>query len=162
MNRAPNTPEMRALSAFFASSVNAGLDSAKMREAMTWSLGSEALAAQPGAVPSLAEIRGAVARGWCSPENERKEMDSDLALAIADEVSQLLAAAPTEAKPAQQDAVDAERWRAVRDAPAGSGIALVIPGVEGYTVHLSGDEADHIVDGVIERAAISAKKGGAV
>lgn len=31
-------------------------------------------------------IRGAVARGWCTPKNEHKEMDADLAEAIAIEV----------------------------------------------------------------------------
>ena len=33
------------------------------------------------------EIMGAVARGWCSKENEHKEMDSVLAIAISEEVS---------------------------------------------------------------------------
>ncbi len=31
-------------------------------------------------------LLGAIARGWCSKENEHKEMDSVLACAIADEV----------------------------------------------------------------------------
>ena len=31
-------------------------------------------------------VRGAVARGWCSPENAHKEMDVHLAEAIAQEV----------------------------------------------------------------------------
>lgn len=35
---------------------------------------------------SYDEIAGAVARGWCSPENEAKEMDADLAQAISEEV----------------------------------------------------------------------------
>lgn len=38
------------------------------------------------------EIRGAVARGWCHTKNSHKVMDSDLALAISDEVMSLLAA----------------------------------------------------------------------
>lgn len=33
------------------------------------------------------KILGAVARGWCYPENENKEMDVDLATAIANEVT---------------------------------------------------------------------------
>lgn len=37
-----------------------------------------------------AELLGAIARGWCSPANEKKEMDSDLAEAIAAEVWHLL------------------------------------------------------------------------
>lgn len=41
-------------------------------------------------IVSREDIRGAVARGWCHPENEHKVMDSDLALAIADEVTSLL------------------------------------------------------------------------
>jgi hypothetical protein len=49
-------------------------------------------------VPTLAEIRGAVARGWCHKVNERKTMDSDLALAIADEVNAMLSAAPSDRK----------------------------------------------------------------
>jgi hypothetical protein len=36
------------------------------------------------------KIRGAVARAWCHPKNERKEMDPDLALAAADEVLALV------------------------------------------------------------------------
>ena len=36
------------------------------------------------------EIRGAVARGWCHDKNAHKIMDSDLALAISDEVEKLL------------------------------------------------------------------------
>jgi len=32
------------------------------------------------------ELLGAIARGWCSEKNSHKEMDSDLALAIFDEV----------------------------------------------------------------------------
>lgn len=35
---------------------------------------------------TIEEIRGAVARGWCTPENSHKVMDATLALAIADSV----------------------------------------------------------------------------
>ena len=35
-------------------------------------------------------IQQAVARGWCSEKNSGKAMDSDLALAIADEVDLML------------------------------------------------------------------------
>ena len=35
-------------------------------------------------------IRGAVARGWCSPENSHKELDVVLAEAISQEVEKLL------------------------------------------------------------------------
>ena len=38
----------------------------------------------------MSEIVGAVARGWCSKGNEKKEMDPTLAEAIANEVSVLL------------------------------------------------------------------------
>ena len=34
------------------------------------------------------ELLGAIARGWCSEKNSHKEMDSDLAVAIFDEVEQ--------------------------------------------------------------------------
>ena len=36
------------------------------------------------------KILEAVARGWCHPNNRAKEMDSDLAMAITDEVMQAL------------------------------------------------------------------------
>lgn len=39
---------------------------------------------------NYAEIAGAVARGWCSPENSHKEMDSTLAIAITREVVALI------------------------------------------------------------------------
>ena len=35
------------------------------------------------------QIRGAVARGWCHPKNSSKEMDVDLAEAIAQEIIKL-------------------------------------------------------------------------
>ena len=35
-------------------------------------------------------LRGAVARGWCAPENSHKEMDPDLSEAIVREVYELL------------------------------------------------------------------------
>ena len=44
--------------------------------------------------PCYAEIAGAVARGWCSPANQHKEMDTRLAMAITVEVVKLLAASP--------------------------------------------------------------------
>jgi hypothetical protein len=36
------------------------------------------------------EIAGAVARGWCAPATENKVMDAELAMAITDEVWNLL------------------------------------------------------------------------
>lgn len=39
-------------------------------------------------------LLGAIARGWCHPANSHKQMDADLANAIADEVNKWLAAAP--------------------------------------------------------------------
>ena len=53
-----------------------------------------ALKQAPPAAPALDAIRGAVARGWCSAENSHKEMDTTLALAIANEVAVLLQAPP--------------------------------------------------------------------
>lgn len=38
---------------------------------------------------TLSDIRGAVARGWCTDTNASKEMDSALALDIANEVAAL-------------------------------------------------------------------------
>ena len=40
---------------------------------------------------SIETIRGAVARGWCSKENEKKEWDSVLAEAISKEVMEEIA-----------------------------------------------------------------------
>jgi hypothetical protein len=39
---------------------------------------------------TIEELRGAVARGWCSPKNAATVMDSDLAEAIAREVWDML------------------------------------------------------------------------
>lgn len=39
------------------------------------------------------ELLGAIARGWCHVANEHKEMDAELALAIASEVRSVLPAA---------------------------------------------------------------------
>jgi len=36
------------------------------------------------------EILGAIARGWCSKKNSSKTMDSDLVMAIADEIKAIL------------------------------------------------------------------------
>ena len=44
----------------------------------------------------MIEIRGAVARGWCSKENESKIMDVTLAEAISKEVYSLIAQSPKE------------------------------------------------------------------
>ena len=40
------------------------------------------------------ELTGAVARGWCSPENSHKEMDATLVAAIVTELRAALAAQP--------------------------------------------------------------------
>ena len=40
------------------------------------------------------QITGAVARGWCSKENENKEMDTILAMAIVEQVIEQLSKAP--------------------------------------------------------------------
>ena len=42
---------------------------------------------------SYEELLGAIARGWCTPVNEKKVMDSDLAIAIAEEIVKYLATA---------------------------------------------------------------------
>jgi hypothetical protein len=48
---------------------------------------------------SIEEIRGAVARGWCADKNRNKEMDADLAEAIAQEILRMLrVGVPTLAK----------------------------------------------------------------
>lgn len=43
---------------------------------------------------SIQEVRGAVARGWCAPANTSKEMDSDLAEAITQEIWKMLHTVP--------------------------------------------------------------------
>jgi hypothetical protein len=48
---------------------------------------------------SFSELRGAVARGWCSPENSNKEMDAVLAEAVSVEVWKALY---PDAEPASQ------------------------------------------------------------
>lgn len=60
------------------------------------------------------EILGAVARGWCTPQNETKEMDSTLATAIANEVEKLFAEKDARIKELEQHEAD---WR--HDFPVG-------------------------------------------
>lgn len=48
------------------------------------------LSAANARTPVLAAIRGAVARGWCADANRAKELDSDLAEAISQEIAKLL------------------------------------------------------------------------
>jgi hypothetical protein len=43
---------------------------------------------------ALESLLGAIARGWCHEKNANKEMDSDLAMAIATEVKTLYATPP--------------------------------------------------------------------
>ena len=43
---------------------------------------------------ALESLLGAIARGWCHEKNASKEMDSDLAMAIATEVKTLYATPP--------------------------------------------------------------------
>lgn len=40
------------------------------------------------------QILGAVARGWSHPSNSHKEMDSNLAIAISDEIATMLLSHP--------------------------------------------------------------------
>lgn len=63
-----------------------------------------ALQAQPAA-PSEPALLGAIARGWCHPKNSGKEVDADLAAAIA---SEILAINP--AQPAAAGVSDADVW----------------------------------------------------
>lgn len=68
-------------------------------EAFDWRMRAEAAehrAEREGwvMVPSREELIGAIARGWCHPVNEHKEMDTDLAEAINIEVRGLLSVAP--------------------------------------------------------------------
>lgn len=54
----------------------------------------------------LATLRGAVARGWCADKNRHKEMDSDLAEAIVQEIVPLLTAARDAGREAMREAVE--------------------------------------------------------
>jgi hypothetical protein len=47
----------------------------------------EAALDTPGKPIEMAEIRGAVARGWCADKNQQKVLDGDLAEAISLEVA---------------------------------------------------------------------------
>ena len=64
---------------------------------------AEAELAEARAALTTDAIRGAVARGWCHPENEQKVMDEKLALAVADEVEKLIRAALGSGDPPGED-----------------------------------------------------------
>lgn len=51
----------------------------------------DSLTAAAAAGVQMDDLLGAIGRGWCSPENANKEMDSTLAIAIAKEVAALTA-----------------------------------------------------------------------
>lgn len=53
---------------------------------------------QPVSEAHREAVLGAVARGWCHPENANKEMDATLAIAIADEVLAINRSEPTDAQ----------------------------------------------------------------
>lgn len=141
MSTAPDTPEMKAVAAFLAASFDSKMSGANMREAMIWSLGPAALAAQPGAEPAKNNDVDQLLRAvfeLCeateeapevAPKNEhqrgfergRRFEAKAIRRAVGDWFQAtfcgrsfmgepVIAAAPTEAKPAQ-DAVDA--WRDV-------------------------------------------------
>lgn len=110
-----------------------------------------ALAAQPGAVgewkrvpvkatPEMIEaMRQFIKWGWSDTENGSRPMSMLYA--------ELLAAAPTEAKPAQ-DAVDAERWR----------FAMDWGNFDWAVCRIDGDRYEQIENNEPIDAAISAKK----
>ena len=70
------------------------------------------LQAQPAEV-SDAELLGAIARGWCHPKNSGKEVDADLAAAIAEEIRAILALRP------QSESETFDQWLK-RERPAGA------------------------------------------
>ena len=57
-----------------------------------------------------ANIAGAVARGWCSKENECKAMDSTLAYAIVDEVMPIVTALQERLKQAEEVIKDLNKY----------------------------------------------------
>ena len=79
----PNSPEYIVCAALIEA-----LREHAMREVQR--LGQE-IEQEPVALESLL---GAIARGWCHEKNANKEMDSDLAMAIATEVKTLYATPP--------------------------------------------------------------------
>lgn len=108
-------------------------------------VGRAALAAQPGSVPDSRPLRDYLKERIANMTPEQLAAFESARARIQES----LAAAPTEAKPAQQDAVDAERYRELRR------------GMYWSVVDAIGDHLrDEALDGDID-AAISAKKGGA-
>jgi hypothetical protein len=77
-----------------------------------WRVWQAAIAAERDAAKAgvTDELLGAIARGWCSPENSHKEMDSALALAIASEVAHLLSSASVLDTGALMHFVDGLGW----------------------------------------------------
>lgn len=59
------------------------------------------------------EVCGAVARGWCAPENAHKEMDIDLATAIAKEVWKLQSEQNLNEAFIENDIATVASWRGI-------------------------------------------------
>lgn len=89
-NWKPNADELRAL--------NAGgvvqLECCGLQPAVSVGVVESAEEGYPPLPFPFAEIRGAVARGWCADANVNKEMDTVLGEAIAIEVAKMFGAPP--------------------------------------------------------------------
>ena len=95
------------------------------------------------------EILGAVARGWCSPKNEKKEMDADLAEAIAKEIEAELN------KIVLPEEVLFERiWQAIKHWDIDNGKKIPGTDIGGYA-GVTGDDVKLIIDAISEPAVVS-------
>ena len=86
------------------------------------------------------ELIGAVARGWCHDENSSKTMDSDLAMAIVEEVEKEL-----DKMVLSEDVFFTRIWEAIKHWDVDSG--------SGYS-HTTGDDVRVIMDAMAAEPVI--------
>ena len=88
------------------------------------------------------DVLGAVARGWCSEKNSGKTMDSDLAVAIADEVLKEL-----DGIVLPENVLFERIWQATKHWDLDNGRS--VDGCTGYA-GMNGDDVRVIMDAIAE------------
>lgn len=120
-----------------------------------------ALAAQPGAVGEWKRVPVEPTEAMIAAANKLDWSSEDCDGTVHNVWNAMLAAAPTEAKPAQQDAVDADDplQGAVDWLLQADGEFFCVATVQ-RTLRIGYNRANRLSEVAKERAAISAKKGG--
>lgn len=97
-------------------------------------------------------IMQAVARGWCHEKNSKKVMDTDLAIAISDEVVAALDKAVL-----GEDVLFERIWQAIKHWDIDNGKKIKGTNIGGYA-GINGDDVKVIIDAITKPVEIVARK----